>query len=881
MTTTTVQLSIDHKIVPFMQQFYERFCFIGCNIKSEMKNGKVKKIISYQRNYNLTTIDTWLKDMKEYGDWCKSASIKTGSISNITVLDFDTNEAYNTFCENVHDFKSYFTVKTLKGYHVYCNYDKRFKNTTEVCENIKAIDVRNDGGVIVCPYSSYKLPDGSLFTYEFIGGEILDIPQFFIDNIKTSALQVERVIEYDVDRDELTPMNYENELTDEDNNRLLYHLENISPSILASYTDWFKIGQSIKNLFGENWLVIFKHHSLRSVNPDHKYPDYDEWVKFFKDDPLCGRTTIVNYSRQSNSGECCKIEDEYYENIGKKRAREHEEILKIGRPVIQSIIKDMKEESEIVPTINLTPGVCLINLTQVQQDTKHKEEKTKAINTDALMAIFKSGDNNVAKYIADFLKDKVVYYGGLWWIFDTKLKLWRPAEPHGIVVSEIQRHININIHALYGKIILEEDDDKKKMLKKNVDAYSDLVYAVASGARSNNLVKYLKDCLYDHEFGIKLDVYPYKIAYQNGMLDLKTLEFTEGLKPSDYLTKYIPFDYKPGTPKDIATVREEFKKICNYKDDHLEYYLSLLGYVMTGDATRLQNFWLLLGQTASNGKSIPFEALMEICPNLVKKGQNDLFDMSFGSRHKEMASWRGLRLLWINEATDKAKDSEALKLVGDGGKMEYKVMMGTTADVRVTFKLLFVSNSSLNMKADSGITRRFKSLQMDSEFSVNNKVDDVINKKFKADLTFGKKLETIYRDAFMSLIFQYSKKFVDDEYALKPYPSDWQESTTQIVDDNNLFVSFFFQNFFIPPPHPKVDNASDVVVDDDNKVCISKEDVEFILKDFKGKINFKDELKRMKLNITYDSQLRKKNQLGKWTKGFFVGLRERREDDPA
>jgi hypothetical protein len=133
----------------------------------------------------------------------------------------------------------------------------------------------------------------------------------------------------------------------------------------------------------------------------------------------------------------------------------------------------------------------------------------------------------------------------------------------------------------------------------------------------------------------------------------------------------------------------------------------------------------------------------------------------------------------------------------------------------------------------------------------------------------------------MSLIFQYSKKFVDDEYALKPYPSDWQESTTQIVDDNNLFVSFFFQNFFIPPPHPKVDNASDVVVDDDNKVCISKEDVEFILKDFKGKINFKDELKRMKLNITYDSQLRKKNQLGKWTKGFFVGLRERLEEDPA
>ena len=87
---------------------------------------------------------------------------------------------------------------------------------------------------------------------------------------------------------------------------------------------------------------------------------------------------------------------------------------------------------------------------------------------------------------------------------------------------------------------------------------------------------------------------------------------------------------------------------------------------MTGDSSLVQGFFNLLGQKASNGKSIIFETLMSIIPNYVKKAESDLFECNYGSRHKEIATWRGIRLLWLNELTKKKQDGEVIKDICDG-----------------------------------------------------------------------------------------------------------------------------------------------------------------------------------------------------------------------
>jgi phage/plasmid-associated DNA primase len=122
------------------------------------------------------------------------------------------------------------------------------------------------------------------------------------------------------------------------------------------------------------------------------------------------------------------------------------------------------------------------------------------------------------------------------------------------------------------------------------------------------LKNYLTTYLCDDKFMKKLDKYTYKMAFQNGMLDLTNMDF-KPLCQENYLTKTIPYNWELATTEDIAEVKIILKKITNWNDTHLDYYLSILGYAMTGDSGREQHFWYFRGETAENGKSIIFEIL--------------------------------------------------------------------------------------------------------------------------------------------------------------------------------------------------------------------------------------------------------------------------------
>ncbi len=70
--------------------------------------------------------------------------ILTGEINNITVFDFDSQDAYWDTVAEYPLLHNAYTVKTKKGFHIYCQYDKDQKTTTN--EDLK-IDVRNDNAL--------------------------------------------------------------------------------------------------------------------------------------------------------------------------------------------------------------------------------------------------------------------------------------------------------------------------------------------------------------------------------------------------------------------------------------------------------------------------------------------------------------------------------------------------------------------------------------------------------------------------------------------------------------------------------------------------------------------------------------------------------------
>lgn len=157
------------------------FCYFGFDeIKTELnKEGEEKKILTGLLNKNCR--DKLKPKQSYFGAF--STAIITGKQSNITVLDCDSQDAYDFLLQSYPDFKSFYTVKTNNGYHIYCAYTDKLKTTT----NKKAkIDVRNDGGLIIAPPTKYTLLNGSIAQYKYIGGvQLGEIPESIIDILPT------------------------------------------------------------------------------------------------------------------------------------------------------------------------------------------------------------------------------------------------------------------------------------------------------------------------------------------------------------------------------------------------------------------------------------------------------------------------------------------------------------------------------------------------------------------------------------------------------------------------------------------------------------------------------------------------------------------------
>ena len=458
----------------------------------------------------------------------------------------------------------------------------------------------------------------------------------------------------------------------------------------------------------------------------------------------------------------------------------------------------------------------------------------------------KKGENDVAREIAKTLNASLIYSSERWIVCDKRTNLWRYVkDPTATIITHIQNGIDESRKLLIS--YKQQTDDAKEKEKYDGIEKEYLKYYVEHGKNgvSSQVKKCLQEYLYEVNFSEKLDNIKFTVAYKNGVLDLKSLEFRYGILSSDFLTKTIPYDFEIAKEEDIHAVKEELKKIYNDNDNHLQYYLSILGYAMTGDSLKIQEFWALIGQKASNGKSVIFEVLSRIMPFYIIKLENDLFEKTYGSRHKEIATWGGARIAWVNEMTKKQQDAEFLKNLSDGTFVRYKVMFGLMDTMPISFKLFYVGNHSMRIEADNGIGRRMKVLQMDSDFVEGLEENDYKNKRFKRDNNFCERLATTYRHALLALIFQYSQMYIN-EGCIKPHPEDWNNETKDVCADNNLFGVWFDEHFEIG-----------------DNFMISKKLLENELKfNNMSDINIKDELKRMRIKFKYESQKKLKGNRG-------------------
>ena len=179
------------------------------------------------------------------------------------------------------------------------------------------------------------------------------------------------------------------------------------------------------------------------------------------------------------------------------------------------------------------------------------------------------------------------------------------------------------------------------MIQENV-RYEKYISKINGEKLRNEIRKDYQQLCVNNEFPNGLNVHPYQIAFQNGLYDLRHRNFREGIRDTDYLTYTLDYDYEPVNDlKKSVQVMHLLKMICNFNEEHMDYYLSILAYALLGIPHQEKSIYFLLGQSADNGKSTLFNVLSSILPIYVKLLDSQAMEESYEKKHKWIKSRTG------------------------------------------------------------------------------------------------------------------------------------------------------------------------------------------------------------------------------------------------
>jgi putative DNA primase/helicase len=213
---------------------------------------------------------------------------------------------------------------------------------------------------------------------------------------------------------------------------------------------------------------------------------------------------------------------------------------------------------------------------------------------------------------------------------------------------------------------------------------------------------------------IDIDANPYLVAFQNGTLDLRTLELRRH-RAEDLLTVVIPrrFDPKAKCPR-----FERFLDEITLGDTRLKnLLLSVAGYSLLGLTTE-QKFVILHGN-GEDGKTTFLSAIdAALGPLSAKTAANHFMSAQFDEHPTWLMRLYGKRFVWAEEPSHFRQLNEALiKEVTGGGQVVARWMNADESEFHPQFKLWLASNHLPRIdNVDHGIWRRIAVIPFNAKF---------------------------------------------------------------------------------------------------------------------------------------------------------------------
>ena len=398
------------------------------------------------------------------------------------------------------------------------------------------------------------------------------------------------------------------------------------------------------------------------------------------------------------------------------------------------------------------------------------------------------------------------------YMFNNEFNYYQPVEMNGKLLSLVSDVLHQTIEPwaeAFEKEIMtiktnkeldkgEKDEhcDRIKVILKQIT--SAIKFIETTNHIKSVIEQIISNLLITKEEQEKLNRLDNHLNFRNGKLNLKTLEFSERTD-DDFITEYLNYDFTPeANTSIIKKVKGILKQICNSDKEDYELITDFLGYCITTE-TKEQKYLNAVGPSASNGKSTLIKLVEEALSIYVFKAKKDLFSEAFSKGHKYFAQTKNKRIVYIEEQDKKKVDSDLIKDVVDGNKMNNEVLFSTTEKIDINFKLMFLSNNLMNFDADSGIKRRlihfdFKNKFVSKDDYEKEKLLHKIGEVFVLDSSLlGKFKESDeYKNALIHILVSKAKKYFDSGLKI---PSKYVEIAKDMCEENDKFKNFFDNHF--------------------------------------------------------------------------------------
>ena len=432
---------------------------------------------------------------------------------------------------------------------------------------------------------------------------------------------------------------------------------------------------------------------------------------------------------------------------------------------------------------------------------------------DISLGDLNKGEAHIAASIAPALKSQLFYSSKTkLWYYTNKNNIWMKtaASNDYLIATTIQRYIVEPLKQAHDDYRNAIGEEAKKAAKSIINELENHYKNVGKSSYISQTIKYLRTLLLDNEFEKKLDNTAGLVVFADGIFDLKTGEFRMGIRKDDYVSFTLSVNYPPDFADiKMADLRNILKKILNWNDEHLEYYLGVLGYAFTGSSHLEKSIYYIVdgteGGKGDNGKTFFFDILTHLLPEYVKQTNPNLLEDANTKTHKQLPELNGARIVFADEGTKKKLNAALMKKIGDGMKINTDVMYGNTVDLMVSYKMFVCSNHIPKIdKDEQAVYNRYKQIQFCSHFDRTGCLEEENYEtlEFIADTKLGDKLKEQYSDEIISLLLEYGMKYYME--GIPAIPKQFIDAVNKTKTENNAFAKWFYENYEVGAPADKI-----------------------------------------------------------------------------